>query len=723
MICSAMSLNGSVSKMSKVKGIKALLFLVIILAFLCLNITLSFAEGEDAPEITALTLGNWGTYPAADIWMTCGADFENVTDDDTVQLFLTDSVDKTESSAILAGSECSVKDVPKSHQMGKILGEKLEFGFLIHDLEPGQYYVGCKVSSNDNVAYKYSSFVIFTCAKDYVKAALDKVIYSYIKEPDGWYWSDGQYVGLGYRTDVYGNSWESWMFPALGTHYTMNDGTILDFSKDGPVLSAYDGRWFKDLAFEWPITGKQSKLWNNISINELSKHIIAFCAYGENPRDVNNLDLVMAGGQALYKGDGTVPYDENGLFDPGDRIGCNYFLLALEIAGITPKEGYTRLVRDSNFKSVWDYSLDEPESYNMITPDSFAMCLLALPVFKKYPQYEVKINEMINNASAIVDHSIFANGAMKYSSEFGNNDKFGDPNSDSIAVVINMLVMSGFKVEDFDNGMYTKQYGSLLTSLGSCIVEDGVIYGDSANRMATYQTLGALIDLYNNRSCFEIAAEKYKEAHPEYFTDNYGKLSIKSISNIQDQQYTGEAIEPKLDVIGELPSITPIQPVYGTVLPTERALEEGLDYTVEYKNNVEPGEATAIITGIGDYYGTTEVKFNIVKEQDDDPVVITKKKQPMAVKPVLKKVSFKTLKKKAQIVKGALIVKKNQGKVTYKKLKGSSPKLTINTKTGKITVKKKTKKGTYKIKVKVTAAGNKLYKAGSKTVTVKIRVK
>ena len=150
--------------------------------------SISFAEDEVVPKITAFTLGNWGTYPAADIWMTCGANFENVTDDDTIQLFLVDSCDKREDNAIIVGSECSVKDVPKAHQMRKILGEKHEFGFLIHGLDPGRYYVGCKVSSSNNVSYKYSSFVIFPCAKDYVKAALDKVIYSYIKEPDGWYW-------------------------------------------------------------------------------------------------------------------------------------------------------------------------------------------------------------------------------------------------------------------------------------------------------------------------------------------------------------------------------------------------------------------------------------------------------------------------------------------------------------------------------------------------------
>jgi len=47
----------------------------------------------------------------------------------------------------------------------------------------------------------------------------------------------------------------------------------------------------------------------------------------------------------------------------------------------------------------------------------------------------------------------------------------------------------------------------------------------------------------------------------------------------------------------------------------------------------------------------------------------------------------------------------------------------VNAKTGKITVKKKLKKGTYKIKVKVTAAGNDNYNSLTKTVTFKVKVK
>ena len=40
-----------------------------------------------------------------------------------------------------------------------------------------------------------------------------------------------------------------------------------------------------------------------------------------------------------------------------------------------------------------------------------------------------------------------------------------------------------------------------------------------------------------------------------------------------------------------------------------------------------------------------------------------------------------------------------------------------------ITVKKGTKKGTYKIVVAVTAAGNEQYEARTKKVTVKVKVK
>ena len=64
----------------------------------------------------------------------------------------------------------------------------------------------------------------------------------------------------------------------------------------------------------------------------------------------------------------------------------------------------------------------------------------------------------------------------------------------------------------------------------------------------------------------------------------------------------------------------------------------------------------------------------------------------------------------------------SKGKLTYKKLSGSSA-ITINSTTGKLTVKKGVKKGTYKAKIKISAAAKGNYKAGSKTVTVTVKVK
>jgi len=50
-------------------------------------------------------------------------------------------------------------------------------------------------------------------------------------------------------------------------------------------------------------------------------------------------------------------------------------------------------------------------------------------------------------------------------------------------------------------------------------------------------------------------------------------------------------------------------------------------------------------------------------------------------------------------------------------------KISINKKTGKVRIKKGLKKGTYKVTVKVRAAGNANYKSKTKEVTFKIIVK
>jgi len=80
------------------------------------------------------------------------------------------------------------------------------------------------------------------------------------------------------------------------------------------------------------------------------------------------------------------------------------------------------------------------------------------------------------------------------------------------------------------------------------------------------------------------------------FTINSQKMSISEavVAPINDVTYTGYAINPS-------PVIT----------YNEQVLVEGVDYQLEYSNNINVGTATIVITGIGDFIGKTEINFTI----------------------------------------------------------------------------------------------------------------
>ena len=108
------------------------------------------------------------------------------------------------------------------------------------------------------------------------------------------------------------------------------------------------------------------------------------------------------------------------------------------------------------------------------------------------------------------------------------------------------------------------------------------------------------------------------------------------------------------------------------------------------------------------------------------PDVKTKKSNPIKVTVKAKSVKLKKLKKKTQSIM-PITVKSAQGTVSYSLVKKGSTakifKLAKINKKGVITLKKlkKAKKGTYKLKVKITAKGNSEYK--SKTINKVVKVK
>ena len=143
-------------------------------------------------------------------------------------------------------------------------------------------------------------------------------------------------------------------------------------------------------------------------------------------------------------------------------------------------------------------------------------------------------------------------------------------------------------------------------------------------------------------------------------------------------------------------------------------LKAGTDYTVSYASGRKnAGFYKVTVTGIKKYSGKISMAFEINKAKNN--LKVTAKTAT---------VKYSKLKTANQTVarKSVLTVTGGKGTITYTKMNGPS-KITINKTTGKVTVKKGLKKGTYKVKVNIKAAGTKNYKPLTLTRTFKIQVK
>ena len=87
----------------------------------------------------------------------------------------------------------------------------------------------------------------------------------------------------------------------------------------------------------------------------------------------------------------------------------------------------------------------------------------------------------------------------------------------------------------------------------------------------------------------------------EFLNNNLGIHNEPiTIDTVPSKKYTGKAIEPDI-----------------TVRCVDLVLTEGEDYTVSYENNVEKGEATVTVIGIGEFEGrTAQTTFKIISIND-----------------------------------------------------------------------------------------------------------
>ncbi len=147
------------------------------------------------------------------------------------------------------------------------------------------------------------------------------------------------------------------------------------------------------------------------------------------------------------------------------------------------------------------------------------------------------------------------------------------------------------------------------------------------------------------------------------------------------------------------------QPAVTVTKGTEKL--RGTDFTVKYENNINPGTAKAIVTGVGIYTGTVTKEFTIepaqtAPDRPDTPSQEKKSTNLTCKKAFVKKYGDKSFSLQAKAVKGA--------KITYK---SSDKKVAEVDKKGKVTIK-----GTGIATITVTAAAT-----GYETKTLKTTVK
>ena len=162
------------------------------------------------------------------------------------------------------------------------------------------------------------------------------------------------------------------------------------------------------------------------------------------------------------------------------------------------------------------------------------------------------------------------------------------------------------------------------------------------------------------------------------------------IAPIPDQAYTGKAIKPEV-----------------TLTLDGKTLVQGTDYTLSYKNNKKPGEATVTITGAGAYDGgTTTAGFRILPPSTSISSLKNSAKKTITVK--WKKAKAGT---GYQIQYSLKKNMKNAKSIKVKKLK------TTSTKIGKLQKGK-----TYYVRIRVyqTVNGKTIYSKWSAVKKVKL---
>lgn len=666
------------------------------------SVRLATGTRDAVPCVDKVISTAWGSYEGCAQWLGVNAEVSGAAGEDELTFFLTASADGTEANLAAEGLSCTctVADLPE-RKAGVYNAREKGPGFLVEDLPAGQYWLGCKIVSDGIAAYAQNprSFIVYEKLADFVDAALERILacsrhdYLISEGEDG-----ARSIMLGSGGD-YGDDWEAWMLPAL-----VSGGR-------NPLFSSYDAAAYLD-SLDLMLDRVESGQLSDLSLKDYFRYITALCAVGEDPRDFRGKNLV---DRMMQKAENQKVVENAPKMD---SLFLSYFLLACKIACVTADDGF----------SVADEAMCYDVLLNMVDrtvgsgvysrypmSDVYAMMMLPLCL----PVGDADLQERVDAAKvqmleAYADCYQYGNGAISYGQPAADNGGFAQPNSNSSAVSINTFVFAGLGVEELAGSRWQKPYGSLMSAWMTQMNDNGwmTYAGNPAdNDMATYQTLGALVDLHNGKSCFAIASERYLDAHPEH--------AAARVEDLIDALPDSPGLDDEGAVVGaraayELLSTTQKGCLSNAALSSLVAAETAI---AEAKVPEEAPESEEHAGGQDDNQAETPTAS------------IVKLENTMSVSSKAIKIKAERL-KKARIIK-AIAVKDAVGKVSFKLVKIKAKKklskqarkrirLTAN---GKVKLKRGLKKGTYRLSIRVKASGDVSHKPVTKTVVVKLVVK
>ena len=531
---------------------------------------LAIGMQDSSACIDSIIATNWGSYEGCTQWLGVNAEVSGTQNSDELTFFLTKSESGTEADVASEGliCSCTVADLPE-RKAGVHNAGYQGVGFLVSGLPAGQYWLGCKLASGDVATYASNprSFIVYESLPGFVDAALERLFAcsrhsGLISEG-----ADGRTVTLGAGGD-YGDDWEAWMLPAL-----VSGGK-------NPLFSSVDSTAYLNSVETYFNRVESGELGVGLTLKDCFRYVTALSALGEDPRNFRGHNVVAT----MMETADRVGIVENA--KQTDPLFVSYFLFACKMACVTAEEGFSIADEAACYEALLGFHAQTAGTGDVskyMMSDNYVMMMLplCLPVCGDahlQARVDVAKQQMLD---AYANHYQYGNGGIKYGRPAADNSGFAEPNANSSAVFVNTFVLMGLDADDLAGPRWQKPYGSLMSAWMSQMNDNGwmTYAGNPANNeMATYQTLGALVDLHNSKSCFAIARERYLDAHPGFAAARVDDL-IASL--------------PGQPGIADEGSVSSARDAYNALTFAQRGLVTGLSALVVAEQSVANAKAEA----------------------------------------------------------------------------------------------------------------------------------